>query len=200
MAHLDTVSTSPVRADAGSAAGAAPRATDRMSARGLSWRALVVALLVAGAILAQTGPAASVADGSTLDVHSVGDTLTRAGNGWLLALSWFGGVIALVSTVVFPRRERFVQAIAPPNQLRATNHPFPAMVRVSPTAWTSSDEPSASVAAGPAWARIAPVTSSATTRARQANARADIRSAARRADSAPAPARPRAGDALAVSR
>lgn len=112
MAHLDTVSTSPVRADAGSAAGAAPRATDRMSARGLSWRALVVALLVAGAILAQTGPAATLADGSTLDVHSVGDTLTRAGNGWLLALSWFGGVIALVSTVVFPRRERFIQAIA----------------------------------------------------------------------------------------
>ncbi|MER3438255.1 MAG: hypothetical protein C4346_12090, partial [Chloroflexota bacterium] len=51
-------------------------------------------------------------DGSTVKLSDVADKLTRAGDGWVMTLTWLVSLIAAISAVVFPRSERFVQAIA----------------------------------------------------------------------------------------
>ena len=73
--------------------------------------AAVAAFVLAG-VLANTLPAVELAGGESLDLDAVNTKLTFAGNGWVTSLTWFAGIIGVLSAVVFPRSERFIQTIA----------------------------------------------------------------------------------------
>jgi len=78
-----------------------------------SWitRLAVLAALVLGAVLMRTLPAVETGEGP-LAYGRVGELMTLRGAGWVPSLAWLGGFLALVSAFVFPRTERFIQAVA----------------------------------------------------------------------------------------
>jgi len=78
---------------------------------GLITRVAVVATLLLGAILPRAFAAVETADGP-LTLVRVGELLTARGAGWVTTLAWVGGILALLSAFVFPRSERFIQAVA----------------------------------------------------------------------------------------
>lgn len=84
------------------------------SSRRREWapKAAALGALAAGGILANTLPAVELAAGESLALSEVADRLTRTGDGWVLTLTWLAAILAAVSTVVFPRGERFVQTLA----------------------------------------------------------------------------------------
>lgn len=71
----------------------------------------VIALLF-GMVFAYGLPAVWLADGSSLSLDQISETLALKGSGWVVALGWFAVVVGVVSAVVFPRAERFVQTLA----------------------------------------------------------------------------------------
>jgi multiple sugar transport system permease protein len=75
-------------------------------------RAATVALLVVGFLMANLLPAVRLADGGGLPLSEVADRITRAGDGWVMVLAWLTGLIALICSLVFPRSERFIEAVA----------------------------------------------------------------------------------------
>jgi multiple sugar transport system permease protein len=75
-------------------------------------RIAIILSLVAGGIMAYVMPAVKLDGGGTLSLQEVNQMLTFQGDGWALALSWSGAILATVATVVFPRSERFIQTFA----------------------------------------------------------------------------------------
>jgi len=71
-----------------------------------------VLALVLGGVFANLLPAVNLADGAHLPLSDVNTEMTFAGNGWVTTLSWFAGAIGVISALVFPRSERFIQAVA----------------------------------------------------------------------------------------
>ncbi|HQY32209.1 MAG TPA: hypothetical protein PK691_13005, partial [Thermomicrobiales bacterium] len=74
---------------------------------------VTISALVLGAILAYTLPALKLSDGSTLNIGEVNKVLTFAtpSRGWILPMSWFGGIFALLVVWLFPDSERFARTI-----------------------------------------------------------------------------------------
>lgn len=76
-------------------------------------RVLAVGALVAGGICAYTLPALKISDGSTLPITEVNRVMTFAtpSRGWVLPLSWFSGIFAMLMLVLMPNAERFARTI-----------------------------------------------------------------------------------------
>ncbi|MEA2526613.1 MAG: multiple sugar transport system permease protein [Thermomicrobiales bacterium] len=72
----------------------------------------IAAAIGVGGILSFALPAVELKGGETLSIDTVGNKLVLAGSGWVTALSWFAGVLAVVAAFAFPRSERFAQTIA----------------------------------------------------------------------------------------
>jgi multiple sugar transport system permease protein len=83
-----------------------------LSGRDWASRAATIVALIIGGVLAYTLPAVTVQGGGNHGISEVTDAFTRQGTGWVLTLSWFSAVLAIISAVVFPRSERFIQAVA----------------------------------------------------------------------------------------
>lgn len=64
-----------------------------------------------GLVLANILPAV-LTDGGGVPLSEVAAEITSEGNGWVMTLAWLAGIIALVSTLVFPVEERFIQTVA----------------------------------------------------------------------------------------
>ena len=105
MAQLQT--TGPIPA----VARGTTRPTARIPASG-AWltRLLVAAALVAVAVVVSLAPAVLHPDGA-IGLGEIGTTLTIKGAGWVPTLGWLGGIIAFLAAFVFPRDERFIQAV-----------------------------------------------------------------------------------------
>lgn len=110
MAQIDTTRTLPAVAEEPATRVGPIRV--RFQAREWAPRIACLLLFGLGGILANTLPAVVLEDGSTVKLSEVADKLTRAGDGWVMTLTWLVSLIAAVSAVVFPQSERFVQAIA----------------------------------------------------------------------------------------
>jgi multiple sugar transport system permease protein len=74
-------------------------------------RLLTVAFIAIGGILAYTRGAVELADGSTLTLQEVSQKLTFKGDGWVLTLSWFGAVVAILAAMLLPHSERIVHCL-----------------------------------------------------------------------------------------
>jgi len=112
MAQLETTGPVPSpRAGAG-AARRLPAARSAATARAWAPKLAAVAALVLGGVFATLLPALDLADGASLPYDDVNRIMTVDGNGWVAPLSWFGGFVAILSALVFPRSERFIQAVA----------------------------------------------------------------------------------------
>ncbi len=74
-------------------------------------RLLTVALIVLGGILAYSRPALELADGSTFTLQEVSEKLTFKGDGWVLTLSWFGAIVAILAALLLPHSERIVHCL-----------------------------------------------------------------------------------------
>ena len=112
MAHVE--STGPVPASRVSTGAAATIQPDEVTTGFRGWipSLAVLVLLVAGGIFAYALPAVSLDGGGSVGLSEVGDTLVRSGNGWLVTMSWFGVIVAAVSSITFPHTERFIQSVA----------------------------------------------------------------------------------------
>jgi len=75
-------------------------------------RIAIILTIVAGGILAYVLPAVKLEGGGTLSLQDANEKLTFQGDGWALALTWTGAVLAIVSTFVFPPTERFIRTVA----------------------------------------------------------------------------------------
>ena len=82
------------------------------SARYWAPRAAIVASLITGLALAYTMPAVELADGTTLSIQEANEKLTFKGDGWVFTLMWTAVLLAIISAIVFPRSERFIQTLA----------------------------------------------------------------------------------------
>lgn len=105
MAQLQT--TGPIPAVA--AHPARPTTRVRPASAWLT-RILIAAALVAAALVASLMPAVYRPD-EALELGQIGATLTIKGVGWVPTLGWLGGIIAFIAAFVFPREERFIQAV-----------------------------------------------------------------------------------------
>jgi multiple sugar transport system permease protein len=78
------------------------------------WAPKVVILLAmaVGVLLANMLPAIALEGGGAMPLSDVAAAITKEGNGWVMTLAWMAGVIALISVLVFPIEERFIQAVA----------------------------------------------------------------------------------------
>ncbi len=74
-------------------------------------RLLTVALIAIGGYLAYTLANVQLADGSTLSLGEVSKKFTFKGNGWVLALSWFGALVAIAAALLIPHAERLVHCL-----------------------------------------------------------------------------------------
>lgn len=75
-------------------------------------RILIVALMAVGFLLANTQSALRFEDGSGLPLSDLAFTITKAGQGWVMTMTWLAGVLSLIAVFVFPPQERFVGTIA----------------------------------------------------------------------------------------
>ncbi len=75
-------------------------------------RVLSVALMAIGFILANTQPALRMDDGSGMALSDLAFTITKAGAGWVMTMTWLAGVLSLIAVFAFPPQERFVGTIA----------------------------------------------------------------------------------------
>lgn len=131
MAQLQSTPTGSLRAP-GAEMLAGRRATVPATPVG-AWltRIAVVVALVLGAALARTLPAVEAAEGP-LDFGRVADLLTVRGAGWVPTLAWLGGIVAALSAFVFPRSERFIQAVTiTGGSLAAMTLPFYVATRLA---------------------------------------------------------------------
>jgi multiple sugar transport system permease protein len=106
MAQLQT--TGPLRAVVPEAKARPVRAAARSGAR-LTQAVIVVAVVAAG-LAASLLPAAYGPDGA-IGLGELSNLLTLRNAGWTPPLSWLGGFVALLAAFVFPREERFIQAV-----------------------------------------------------------------------------------------
>ena len=108
MSHIETAMAS-----------AAPREISAVRgepARGVlqTWapKAAILVAMAAGVVLANTLPAIALEGGGGVPLSDVAAAITKEGNGWVMTLVWLAGIIGLISVVVFPVEERFIQAVA----------------------------------------------------------------------------------------
>src|SRR5215212_1823228 len=99
-----------VTAPAGSLAAVRPEPT-RISFRTWGPRVAMLLAMAAGVLMANLLPAI-VFDGGGLPLSDVAAAVTGEGNGWVMTLVWLAGLIALLSVLVFPPEERFIQTVA----------------------------------------------------------------------------------------
>src|SRR5215213_6912665 len=71
---------------------------------------LIVLALVGAVVVSRVLPAASGPDGA-IELAHLSEIMTAKGAGWVPTLSWFGVIVALIAAFVFPREERFIQAV-----------------------------------------------------------------------------------------
>lgn len=74
-------------------------------------RFLTVALIAIGGILAYTRPAVVLAGDATFTLKEVSQKLTFKGDGWVLTLSWFGAIVAILAALLLPHSERIVHCL-----------------------------------------------------------------------------------------
>lgn len=74
-------------------------------------RLLAVAFIVVGGYLAYTLGAVQLSDGSTLSLKEVSKKFTFKGNSWVLTLSWFGALVAILAALLIPHAERLVHCL-----------------------------------------------------------------------------------------
>ncbi|MEZ4506333.1 MAG: sugar ABC transporter permease [Thermomicrobiales bacterium] len=74
-------------------------------------RLLTVAAIVIGGALAYTLAAVELVDGSTLTLKEVSNKFTFKGDGWVLTLSWFGAIVAILAALLLPHSERIVHCL-----------------------------------------------------------------------------------------
>jgi len=97
-------------------------------------KAITIAALVLGGVLAYGLPALKLTDGTTLSVGEVNKalTFTTPSRGWILPLSWFCGLFALLVTMVMPESERFARTVATSlGAIGAMSFPFYVATRQS---------------------------------------------------------------------
>ena len=78
-------------------------------------KALTVGALVLGGALAYGLPALNLTDGTTMSLNEVSEKLTftrPTSRGWVLPLSWFCGLFAIIVTLLMPEAERFARTVA----------------------------------------------------------------------------------------
>jgi len=75
-------------------------------------RFATIGLLGLGLILAYSFSAMELSDGTTLGLAETSTRITFQGDGWVLALTWFGAILGLIAASVFPFVERFAQSLA----------------------------------------------------------------------------------------
>lgn len=77
-------------------------------------KAVIVGSILLGGALAYGLPAIQLNDGASLSVEEVNQVLTFStpSRGWILPLSWFCGIFAIVVTLAMPDAERFARTIA----------------------------------------------------------------------------------------
>jgi len=112
MAQLESTERIPSSRPAPSAIPAFSGAKQESAIRWWAPKLATVLALVLGGLFANVLPAVNLADGAYLSLSDVNTTMTFSGNGWVTTLSWFAGAIGIISALVFPRSERFIQAIA----------------------------------------------------------------------------------------
>ncbi len=106
MAQLQTTGSLPAVAPE---ARAQPARVGPGTGRRITQVVITVAVLGAAA-LALLLPAVLQPD-EPMGFGQVGTLLTIRGIGWVPTLTWFGGAVALLAAFVFPREERFIQAV-----------------------------------------------------------------------------------------
>ena len=74
-------------------------------------RLLTIAVLALGGYLAYTLNAVMLTDGSALSLQEVSKKFTFKGDGWVITLSWFGGLLALGAALFLPHSERLVHCL-----------------------------------------------------------------------------------------
>jgi multiple sugar transport system permease protein len=91
---------------------ALPENTEEMVRRWLP-KAGTLAALVLGGALAYSLPALKLSDGTTLSIGEVNKILTFAtpSKGWMLPLSWFCGLFAILVVLFMPESERFARSV-----------------------------------------------------------------------------------------
>lgn len=75
-------------------------------------RFAMVGLLGLGLIFAHIFSAVDVSDGGGIGITDTNRRITFQGDGWVMTLTWFGALLALIAATVFPYAERFAQSLA----------------------------------------------------------------------------------------
>jgi len=83
-----------------------------LARRDWSSRLATVLVLALGGIFAYTLPAVWLEDGSSVSLADASTAITFKNAGWVVTLGWFALALAIIAAVVFPRTERFIQAMA----------------------------------------------------------------------------------------
>jgi multiple sugar transport system permease protein len=90
-----------------------PANTDELVRRWIP-KGLTIGALILGGALAYGLPALNLSDGSSLSLNEVNKALTFStpSRGWILPMSWFCGLFAVLVTLALPETERFARTIA----------------------------------------------------------------------------------------
>jgi multiple sugar transport system permease protein len=108
MSHFETA-MAPVTPGGIAAVRSEPA---RSTVRTWAPKAAILVAMAVGFAMANMLPAIALEGGGGVPLSEVAASITKEGNGWVMTLVWLAGIIALISVLVFPIEERFIQAVA----------------------------------------------------------------------------------------